>query len=293
VTGRQNLTEAGDRRFPKRLCEPSEAAKRPDLFQGLPVHSGGHDGEVRAEIESRYMPNWERASYLTKTYCEQAAWIFRGVSTEQIMEELLPTYYPNGPLEAVDKTEHAHDLALLFLIFAMGALVDLGQQSGNEEAEHYHQIARAAIYLQPVLEKPSIVTIQALHLLGLYNAMSGNELNAEDASMETTWSLVILAAHLSQTVRPYSLMVNFFILLIFSFTRSDFVSIYLIKRGRDDPNEDVAALDRDGVRWGLPDKLLQRRRILFWDLFVSDVWQVSDGTDSHSRFLSRCDLILC
>jgi hypothetical protein len=244
----------------------------------FPFTPVGTMAEVRAEIESQYMPNWERASYLTKTYCEQAAWILHGVSREQIMEELLPTYYPNGPFKAMDETKHAHDLALLFLIFAMGALVDIGQQSGNEEAEHYHQIARATIYLQPVLEKPSIVTIQALQLLGLYNAMSGNELNAEDASMETTWSLVILAAHLSQTVCPYSLMVTLFMLLIFSFTRSDFVSIYLIKRGRDDPNEDVAALDLDGMRWGLPYKLVHRRRLVFWGLFVSDVWQVSDGT---------------
>ncbi|KAF8835749.1 hypothetical protein BDN67DRAFT_912460, partial [Paxillus ammoniavirescens] len=217
--------------FQRDSMSPPMSQKGRIFSKDFPFTPVGTVVEVRAEIESRYMPNWERASYLTKTYCEQAAWIFRGVSREQIMEELLPTYYPNGPLKATDETKHAHDLALLFLIFAMGALVDLRQQSGNEEAEHYHQIARAAIYLQPVLEKPSIVTIQALQLLGLYNAMSGNELNAEDASMETTWSLIILAAHLSQTVY------------------------------------------RDGVGWGLPSKLVHRRRVLFWDLFVSDVWQ--------------------
>lgn len=33
-------------------------------------------------------------------------------------------------------------------------------------------------------------------------------------------------------------------------------------------------LDRDSVRWGLPDKIVQRRRILFWDLFVADAWHV-------------------
>lgn len=53
--------------------------------------------------------------------------------------------------------------------------------------------------LQSVLEKPSIVTIQLLHLLSIYNAMSGVDFQS-DTSMETTWSLVTLAAHLSQTV---------------------------------------------------------------------------------------------
>ena len=65
--------------------------------------------------------------------------------------------------------------------------------------EHFHQIAKAALALQPVLEKPSIVTIQVLHLMSIYNAMSGNDLKNE-TSMEMTWSLVTLAAHLSQTV---------------------------------------------------------------------------------------------
>jgi hypothetical protein len=31
--------------------------------------------------------------------------------------------------------------------------------------------------------------------------------------------------------------------------------------------------DRDSARWGLTPKMVQRRRILFWDLFVSDIWQ--------------------
>ncbi|KIJ65371.1 hypothetical protein HYDPIDRAFT_110415 [Hydnomerulius pinastri MD-312] len=199
--------------------------------QAFPFTPMGPVVAVRELIEG-HLPNWERASYLTQTYLEQAGWLFRGVSKEQIMDELLPVYYSNGPLKATEENKSAHDLALLFLVFAVGALVDLTQEPANPEAEHYHQIARAAICLQPVLEKPSLVTIQALHLLSIYNAMSGNELSAKETSMETTWSLIILAAHLSQTI----------------------------------------GLHRDSVRWGLPDKVVQRRRILFWDLFVADAW---------------------
>lgn len=163
----------------------------------------GPTGAVRGLIEG-HLPNWERASYLTQTYCEQAGWLFHGVSRDQIIDELLPIYYSNGPQEVADDNKSAHELALLFLVFAVGALVDLTQDPGNAEAEHYHQIARAAICLQPVLEKPSLVTIQALHLLSIYNAMSGNELSAKETSMETTRSLIVLAAHLSQTVRLIS-----------------------------------------------------------------------------------------
>ncbi|KAH0836884.1 hypothetical protein J3R83DRAFT_8685 [Lanmaoa asiatica] len=200
--------------------------------QAFPFTPMGPTGAVRELIEG-HLPNWERASYLTQTYCEQAGWLFHGVSKDQIMDELLPIYYSNGPLNATDGNKSAHDLSLLFLVFAVGALVDLTQDPANAEAEHYHQIARAAICLQPVLEKPSLVTIQALHMLSIYNAMSGNELSARETSMETTWSLIVLAAHLSQT---------------------------------------VLGLDRDSIRWGLPDNIVERRRILFWDLFVADAW---------------------
>lgn len=167
--------------------------------QAFPFTPMGPGGAVRELIEG-HLPNWERASYLTQTYCEQAAWLFHGVPKDQIMEELLPIYYSNGPPKVADDNKSAHELSLLFLVFAIGALVDLTQEPGNAEAEHYHQIAHAAICLQPVLEKPSLVTIQALHLLSIYNAMSGNELSAKETSMETTWSLIVLAAHLSQTV---------------------------------------------------------------------------------------------
>lgn len=93
-----------------------------------------------------------------------------------------------------------HDFALLYLIFAVGALVDLKLEPCNPEGEHYHQLARAALVLQPVLEKPSLVTIQALHLLSIYNGMAGNENSGGETSLETTWSLVAFAAQLSHSV---------------------------------------------------------------------------------------------
>ncbi|KAG1747737.1 fungal-specific transcription factor domain-containing protein [Suillus paluster] len=199
--------------------------------QAFPFTPMGPVAAVQDLIES-HLPPMERAKYLAQTYLEQAGWLFRSVSQDQVMEELLPIYYSNGPAPPSDETKGAHDLGLLLLVFAVGALVDLAQEPSNAEAEHYHQLARAAICLRPVLEKPSLITIQALHLLSIYNAMSGNELAAKETSMETTWSLLILAAHLSQTI----------------------------------------GLHRDSAKWGLPANVVQRRRILFWDLFVADAW---------------------
>jgi hypothetical protein len=173
--------------------------------QSFPFTPMGPAVAVQEVIEG-HLPPLERALYLAETYLEQAAWLFRGVGQPQLIQEMLPVFYKKPvPYSSEELEDYSgpHDLALLFMVFAIGALVDLRQDPGNPEAEHYHQIARAAICLQPILEKPSLVTIQTLHLLSVYNAMSSNEVGDNETSMETTWSLITLATHLSQTVRRY------------------------------------------------------------------------------------------
>ncbi|KAJ8509272.1 hypothetical protein ONZ45_g8546 [Pleurotus djamor] len=215
------------------------------------------------------LPAWERANILCNSYFEQAGWLFHGVTKDQVYEDMLPAIYrkkterqqqQQGGISSLGSTLSSpasstsspyvntspisttlstsdnsrewtspHAYALLFSLFAVGSLVETDPVPG--EAEHLHQISMAALGLQSVLEKPSIVTIQALHLLSIFNAMSGADL-VNDTSMEMTWSLIYLAAHLSQSI----------------------------------------GLHRDSARWGLTPKMIERRRILFWDLFVADSW---------------------
>ncbi|KAJ3798734.1 fungal-specific transcription factor domain-containing protein [Lentinula aff. detonsa] len=277
--------------------------------------------QIQELIES-YLPTYERARELVNIYFEQVAWIFRGVSKEQLDGEMVGVIYArkyarecgeNVKEGGYDSDEHfvkltnsrgkqqehvseeipklssatsstppvgtdysgPHDLALLFIVFALGALVEpypstsdspngsspnsnlstgiASRPSPSSLGEHYHQLAQASLSLQPVLEKPSIVTIQSLHVMSIYNAMSGegtanpasdtsfdsnassgeSKTGQSETSMEMTWSLITMAAHLGQTI----------------------------------------GLHRDSERWGLSPKMVQRRRILFWDLFVADVWQ--------------------
>lgn len=187
-------------------------------------------------LVTTHLPPLPAARHLCRTYFDQVSWLFRGVTRAQLMGDMLPAIYgverddhggpgpeSDGGDGTVEDYSGPHDLALLFMVFAIGALVipeEPGALDGLEEllpaglnqaaskstaqtrnalGEHYHQVARAAIALQPVLEKPSIVTIQTLHLMSIYNAMSGSDLKSE-TSMEVTWSLITLAGHLSMTV---------------------------------------------------------------------------------------------
>ncbi|KAI6096564.1 hypothetical protein EDD16DRAFT_1500173 [Pisolithus croceorrhizus] len=196
-------------------------------FPFKPVHS---TLSVESLVNS-YLPTWERALYLTEAYVEQTTPLFQSVSRDHIVDELLPAYYVHG-VPHVAQVENPHQLGLLFVIFATAALLDPNQEpkSAGVEAESYHKAARAAICLRSVMQKPSLETIQVLHLLSVCNAVSGNELAGKETSMETSWSLVVLAAHLAHTV------------------------------------------NRDGLRWGMPADITARRRMIFWDLFVADIW---------------------
>lgn len=189
----------------------------------------GRPADVQGMVEG-HLPSYDRAVLLCQTYFDQVSWLFRGVTKEQLMDEMLVVIYRRGSAGEVEDEYGPHDLALLFIVLAIGALVEpeLPQNSKHGQpstahatqstaayAEHFHQIARAAITLQPVLEKPSIVTVQALHLMSIYNAMSGSDLT-NDTSMEMTWSLLTLAAHLSQTVRGILLSVLAFLIHFFT-----------------------------------------------------------------------------
>ncbi|TFK21657.1 hypothetical protein FA15DRAFT_672344 [Coprinopsis marcescibilis] len=197
--------------------------------QYFPFTPLGQPPQVQELIETHHLPPYDKALEYCDVYFEQVSWLFRGVTKEQVLD-MIPVVYKRQSPSPGEEYTGPHDLALLFGIFSIASLV--GHDPSVPHSDHYYQVARAALSLQPVLEKPSTVTIQTMHLLSIYNAMSGSDLKS-DASMETTWSLITLASHLSLTI----------------------------------------GLHRDSARWGLSPKMVQRRRILFWDLFVADVWQ--------------------
>ncbi|KIM39410.1 hypothetical protein M413DRAFT_446927 [Hebeloma cylindrosporum] len=208
---------------------PSSLGDLSHFSQSFPFTPMGQAADVQEIIES-HLPPYEQGLALCETYFDQVSWMFRGVTREQLVDDMLPVIYKMQVAPPGEDYSGPHDLALLFIVLAIGAVV--GKDAAQVLGGHFYQISRAAIALQPVLEKPSIVTIQTLYLMSIYNGMSGDDMKS-DTNMEMTWSLVTLASNLSQTI----------------------------------------GLHRDSAHWGLSPKMTQRRRILFWDLFVSDVWQ--------------------
>lgn len=50
----------------------------------------------------------------------------------------------------------------MFIVLAIGSLMDTKRQAYNIEAEKYHQLARAALFQSPIFEEPTIYAVQVL-----------------------------------------------------------------------------------------------------------------------------------
>lgn len=163
-----------------------------------------------------YLPPWNRACEMAENYLSNATWVFRNINRQQLVNEMLPAIYGKRTAYATDDYGGPHDLACLYSVFALGSVMDtnLPTATAESEGEHFNQLALAALCQQPVLEKPSLVTIQTLHILSVYNAMLGGDVSGGESTMESTWSLVAVACYLAQTVRYFCSMCIEIVVLI-------------------------------------------------------------------------------
>lgn len=98
-------------------------------------------------------------------------------------------------------TRTAHDLALLFMVFCFGALTDVNLPAApdNPVSEEFFQLTKAALVLEPVLERPpSVSTVQTLSLMAIYEGIC-----SKDGSIERTWALFGIAVKLAQSVSAF------------------------------------------------------------------------------------------
>ncbi|KAI9440996.1 hypothetical protein H4582DRAFT_1940839, partial [Lactarius indigo] len=238
---------------------PSQTTESDSSRSSLPLHLQRFSesfpftptGTVKQNIDTirDYLPPWDLALAMAESYLANATWIFRSITRQQLINEMLPAIYGKQTVYA-DDYSGPHDLALLFSVFALGSVVDvsLPNSTSESEGEHYKQLALAALCQQPVLVKPSVVTIQTLHISAVYSAMLGGDVSGGETTLESTWSLVAIACYLAQTVH------------------------------------------RDPARWESDPRIVQRRRLVFWDLFLADSWNalITGRPPSFNRAFVDC-----
>ncbi|KIK99256.1 hypothetical protein PAXRUDRAFT_822949 [Paxillus rubicundulus Ve08.2h10] len=156
------------------------------------------DGDKSREIlDSLYnlLPPYPRATTLCETYLENAAWIFRPISREELIDEILaPVYAFAGDRKKITEVS-PHTVAVLYMVFAHGALTDLTLPPYNAEAENYFHLSRVALSLQSVFDLPTTQTLQAICLMAYYHSNSGRR-----CTIDSAWSMIALANKLAQSM---------------------------------------------------------------------------------------------
>lgn len=162
--------------------------------------SSGWDVEQSLEILYNLLPPKLRAWSLCETFQEHGNVGSLIMERSEVIADLLtPIYRYLG-----DEKERrqgkppplsCHKLAVLFLVFALGALVDLTLPPYNTEADNYFDLGCAALNLHHIFKSPELATVQAILLMATYLSHGGRRY-----TMDGAWSLYSLAAKLAQSL---------------------------------------------------------------------------------------------
>lgn len=152
------------------------------------------------------LPDRPRAWSLCETFLEQACWLFRPLKRDELIEEIFtPVYIAKEEHENPQPNHKAkvspHKISSIYSIFAMGGMVDLTLPAFNQEGEHYHQCARAALALQSIFDSPVIETVQALLFMTYYCSNASQRYRRD-----SVWLLISLASKVAQSVRLFGVL---------------------------------------------------------------------------------------
>lgn len=144
-----------------------------------------------------HLPAKSRAWALVDLYFENGCWSGTPIMRDELLELLYLVYgtSANGSSAALPRTYSVHQLAVIYGVFALGALVDLSLPPYNAESGHYFDFCRAALSVLSVFENPSMSTVQALVLVSVFYSHGGPRF-----SMAGAWSVISLASNLCKTV---------------------------------------------------------------------------------------------
>ncbi|KAJ3504637.1 hypothetical protein NLJ89_g7836 [Agrocybe chaxingu] len=146
---------------------------------------------LREYIRSNLPPR-EEADYLWEQARQNALWQYNPHPSS--------TFYPNLAYHCYSSPSSSlspRRLALLFMILAVGCLVDIsGRAPDHPDAERYHRLARASLCEIPVMEETNVETITALFYEIWYLLVFSDKKKAAGYA----WGLMGLTAKLAQSI---------------------------------------------------------------------------------------------
>ncbi|KZV89928.1 hypothetical protein EXIGLDRAFT_649809 [Exidia glandulosa HHB12029] len=142
-----------------------------------------------------WLPSDTDASRLVDTYYTNAAWIFSLIKRDELNETILKRIYPTpgGPPTLLDVKPH--DMAVLFMIFAIGCIADLNRQPYNVESSNYYQLARVSLGIDSVVDHPTLQAVRAVQMMSTFMQMVDHPNSAA-----TCYMLLGISAQMCRTL---------------------------------------------------------------------------------------------
>ncbi|KAG6867816.1 hypothetical protein C0993_010694 [Termitomyces sp. T159_Od127] len=173
----------------------------PDILKkasALPIDSAASvtESELSPQALCWYLPPAQKALELRQTYYDHAAWMYNPISQEAFDSQIYSHFYGPDPNIQFNDPQAAHRLSLLFMVLAIGSLVDTGLPAYNLEAERYHQLARAALFSSSIFDEPTIHAVQALFLISFYMFLA----DRHGTSSGARWAIMGIAIKVGQSI---------------------------------------------------------------------------------------------
>ncbi|KAF9221421.1 hypothetical protein BS17DRAFT_803536 [Gyrodon lividus] len=143
-----------------------------------------------------YLPESSTAQHLCQVYYVLGAWMYNPISEQDFYEEIYTLFYAPNAGPPSDDPLLSHKLSLMFMILAIGSLMDIKQPAYNIEAEKYHQLARATLFQSSLFEDPTVSAVQTLFLMTFYLFLS----DRHGSNSGTRWAIIGMAIKVAQSI---------------------------------------------------------------------------------------------
>ncbi|KAF8972626.1 fungal-specific transcription factor domain-containing protein [Flammula alnicola] len=172
---------------------PPEILARAASF---PISPMSVSGNVGLQTLYWYLPPAEMALELRSIYYTHAAWMYNPINIESFDSEVYSSFYNQNVGPIPDDPLLAHRLSLMFMILAIGSLMNTSLPAYNLDAEKYHQLARAALFHHSFFDNPTINAVQALYLMTFYLFL----VDRHGTSSGARWATMGLAVKVGQSI---------------------------------------------------------------------------------------------
>ncbi|KAH8831742.1 fungal-specific transcription factor domain-containing protein [Flagelloscypha sp. PMI_526] len=152
----------------------------------------------------RDLPEKMRAWSLCEIFYEHYTVYTVPIQREELIQAYLSPMYKYLEDSRADRstpfslaTFRPHRCAATFLAFAVGAWLDLTNESYWVEADKYFQIGLSCLSMQSIFNSPEVASVQALLLLQSYDEFRGA---ASTATLDPSWTILSLACKVAQAL---------------------------------------------------------------------------------------------